>query len=102
MMRSAILCRKTGSVTLTNISTNSSPPTRTTQSAARVSLLKMSHFLQHMVTRSVAKDVVNRFELIQMHAGKRDFSHDQLIKILGHSPTAFKTELWNSIGSYSP
>ena len=55
-----------------------------------------------MVTHNVAKDVVNRFELIQIHTGKREFSHDQLIKILGHSPTAFKTELWNSVGSYRP
>jgi len=55
-----------------------------------------------MVTHSMAKDIVNRFELIQMHAGKRNFFHDQLIQILGHSPTVFKTKLWNSVGSYSP
>tara|TARA_B100000768_G_scaffold38621_1_gene37387 strand:+ start:831 stop:1019 length:189 start_codon:yes stop_codon:yes gene_type:complete len=62
----------------------------------------MSHFLQHVVTHSMAKDIVNRFELSQMHAGKRNFFYDQLIQILGHSPTVFKTELWNSVGSYSP
>jgi len=55
-----------------------------------------------MVTHSMAKDIINRFELIQIHAGKSNFFHDQLIQILGHSPTVFKTELWNSVGSYRP